>query len=166
MLRPGSSELHGFMWIPTIFIVLGAMFKLLASATLKREHKCQEQKTKGSTVSGQDWEGEDGQPCSKMQRERSGGTWSSRYSRYLPCSCALWFWLFDLGRHQSVATGTWLWCMWCRSVSRMKNCRKKCFLWTFFFTNISSLNSGSLPMVLLMEFTVCLYIVYTLASSL
>lgn len=99
MLRLGSLPLHGIMWIPAISITVlrATCLKLLPSATLKRWHKFQEQKTNGSTVSGKDWEGEDGQPCSKMQRERSGGTWSSRYSKYLPCNCAQWFWLFDLG---------------------------------------------------------------------
>lgn len=97
MLRLGSSQLHGIMWIPTIsVIVLGATFQLLPSATLKlkRRHECQEQKTRGSTISGKDGEGENDQPCSKMQREWSGGTWNSRYSRYLPCNCAQWFFGF------------------------------------------------------------------------
>lgn len=55
---------------------LGHLFKLLPSATLKLRswHKCQEQKTNVSTISWEDWEGEDRQPCSRMQSDGSVGT--------------------------------------------------------------------------------------------
>lgn len=52
------------------------LFKLLLSATLKlrRQHKCQEQKTNVRTISWEDWEGKDCQPCSTMQRDGSVAT--------------------------------------------------------------------------------------------